>query len=182
MKFAQVAYQYNSNYTRDLLMASLHEVQLVDRLLKYKMIKIQNGHLVITDFGHQTVTLYLQPKTAYWIRKKIPWIDSWGKFYRAIMYAYDIERHHRVKASLEEVLKRIIEEDHLDFDYHLKKIANELKVNIGDLEEFVEGIRWITHCFHELALMDANTTAQHYTETALAQLIPSRNKEENETL
>ncbi len=170
VKLAQIAYRQNPVYTKDLLLASCHEEQLIDKLLKYRMIKIQNGRLAITDFGYLTFILYLSPKTAYWIHRQLPRISMREKFYRDIMYVYDLERKHRAKAGFLDALQRLLEDDYTDLVYQMQIIGQDLQIYPGDMEEFVESIRWIIHCFYTIADLDQISPAREFAAEAFEKL------------
>ncbi|MHA1278382.1 MAG: DEAD/DEAH box helicase [Candidatus Helarchaeota archaeon] len=172
VKLAQIAYRQNPSYTKNILLSALHEVQLIDQLLAYRMIQIRNGKLQITDFGYKTFILYLTPKTAYWIRKQLPRIKAHEKFHYALMYVYDLERKNRAKPAYEAALQRLLDENYSDLQFHMQEICRDLEIYPGDMEEFVETIRWIVHCFLTLASLEDIQPVRKYAEEAYQKLIP----------
>lgn len=185
VKLAQIAYPLNPSYTKNIVLASLHEENIVDRLLQYRMIKILNRKLQITEFGRQTVLLYLRPSTAFWIRRQLPRIDSQQKLYHALLYAYDLERKFRLKPQHSEIIKRIFEDDlYKDLEYQIDKLTNEFRIHPGDMEEFVETLRWIIHCFHTLAEMDQSRQVLEWTAPMIEHLtiMDKKDAEEGEVL
>lgn len=173
VKLARVAYERHPAYVKDMVLSALHEERLVDKLLRFKMVKIRNGRLHATKFGLQAVLLYLRPQTAYWIRQQLPRIWTVEKFYHDLLYAYNMERSYRVKPQYQQVLKHLLEDEYADFDYHVEKLAGEYKIPPGDMEEFVETLRWMIHCFHTLAELDQAGAVLNFTEPAVTRLIPS---------
>ena len=172
VKLAQVSYKRNPAYVKDMLLAAFHEEQLVDKLLKDKMIKILNTRLQVTDFGKQTVLLYLKPETAAWIRSHLPKIRTKEQFYYDLLYAFKMERRFRVKANHQEILEQLFDEDYVDLDYHIDTIINEYRIHPGDMEEFIETLRWMIHCFHTLAELDGMRTVLNFTQHAIDKLFP----------
>ncbi|MHA1648835.1 MAG: hypothetical protein ACTSYB_01475, partial [Candidatus Helarchaeota archaeon] len=124
----------------------------------------------ITDFGYLTFILYLSPKTAYWIRRQLPRISTREKFYRDIMYVYDLERKHRAKAGFLDALQRLLEDDYTDLVYQMQIIGQDLQIYPGDMEEFVESIRWIIHCFYTIADLDQISPAREFAAEAFEKL------------
>jgi len=177
IKLAQVAYKVNPSYTKDLLLSALHEEQLVDKLLHYEMVKVSNQRLAATPFGYQTVLLYLSPALAYWIRLQLPHIEAQEKFEQDLLYAYDKEQGGRMKAQLVKVLKRLLREPapprtRQNYFYNLQRITESENVPFGDLEEFLEAMRWLSYAFGKLADLDGRTLARSFAEEALLRLVP----------
>jgi len=170
VKLAQVAYKHHPSYTREILFHSLQEDHLIDRLLKYRMIKIVNSRFCITEFGRLTVILYLQPKTAFWIRQHLPSIQTREKFYRSLLYAYNLERYLRNRGQFHQVLVHLLEDEYEDFNYHMGKLGEEYRISPGDMEEFIETLRWMIYSFHSLAEQAGANTVLHFTEVALDRL------------
>ena len=172
VKLAQVIYKENPSYAKDIILASLHEEQIVDKLLRFGMIKIHNNRLRTTPFGYQTFLLYLTPETAYWLRLQLPKITSQDQLLAALLYVYDRERKYRAKAELQEVLKRLLREEHPDLPYALQKIGDDLKVYPGDMEEFIETMRWLLFCVSTLAQIEGVPPVKELADQALNRLLP----------
>jgi replicative superfamily II helicase len=173
VKLAQVIYRENPSYAKDIILASLHEEQIVDKLLRFGMIKIQNDRLRVTPFGMQTFLLYLTPETAHWLRLELPRIASQDQLLTTVMYVYDRERKYRAKAELQEVLKRIVREENPDLSYVLQKIGDDFKIYPGDMQEFIESIRWILYCVSTLAALEGVTSVKDLADQVLNRIIPS---------
>jgi len=177
VKLAQVAYKLNPSYTKDLLLSALHEEQLIDKLFQYDMIMLRNRRLVATPFGRQTVLLYLPPPLAYWIRLQLPNITFQEKFEQALLYAYDRAQGGRVKAQYAKVLKRLLKEPipprtPQDFFYNLQRVAEAENVPFGDLEEFLEAMRWLSNAFQQIAKLDGRALVQFIAVAALLRITP----------
>jgi len=180
IKLAQVIYQENPSYAKDIILSALHEEQLIDRLLKYRMIKILNGRLHATEFGKLVYQLYIYPPTAFWIRLQLPRINTWEKFINDIMYVYDKERKHRAKIEYRKALTRLMEEDHVDLAYTLQKVGDEFKIYPGDMEEFVEAMRWVVHCFESISDLDGVPAVKDFSARVIDHLTPPVLKLEGE--
>ncbi len=179
VKLAQISFKKHPEYTKDMILAAVHEERLIDKLLKFKMVKIRNRWLLSTQFGIRTYLLYLRPQTAVWIRRRLPRIESKEQFYNDLMYAYRMERKFRAKAQMRQILERLFEDPYGDFTYHTEKIANEYQINPGDMEEFMEALRWMIHCFHIIADLDQVRAVLDFTISALDKLIPPQIQETN---
>ena len=173
VKLAQVIYRENPSYAKDIILASLHEEQIVDKLLRFGMIKILNNRLRATPFGYQTFLLYLTPETAYWLRLQLPKITSQDQLLTVLLYVYDRERKYRAKAELQEVLKRLVREEHPDLPYALQKIGDDLKVYPGDIEEFIESMRWLLHCLSALGQLEGVPLVKELSDQMLNRLLPA---------
>ncbi len=181
IKLAQVVYQTNPSLTKDVILAALHEELLIDKLLRYKMVKILNNRLTVTAFGQATVVLYFQPATAYWVRQQLPRIDSWEKFLHDLLYVYDQERQSRMKTEFRDALTRLFDGENPDLAYQMRQIGDDLKIYPGDMEEFVETIRWLTYGFQKLAELDRVVQVQEFAIRALARLVPQASNINNPT-
>ncbi len=85
-----------------------------------------------------------------------------------------MERKFRAKAQMSQTIKWLLEEDYTDLNYHIDKIANEHKIHPGDMDEFVDALRWMFHCFHTLAELDQIHQVLELTQPALLRLIPPK--------
>jgi replicative superfamily II helicase len=177
VKLAQMIYKENPSYAKDIILASLHEEQIVDKLMRFGMVKVRNNRLCTTPFGRETFQLYLTPETAYWIQLQLPHIKEQDQLLTALMYAYDRERKFRAKVELQEVLQRLLEQTNPDLNYELQKIGDVLKIYPGDMEEFIEAMRWLLHCFSTLATLEGATIARELAEQSLNRLIPAELRE-----
>jgi len=78
-------------------------------------------------------------------------------------------------------LKRLLKEEHSDLNYQLQKIGDDLKIYPGDMEEFIEAMRWLLYCFSTLSTLEGATIARELAEQALNRLFPAELRE-NPTL
>jgi replicative superfamily II helicase len=173
VKLAQVIYRENPSYAKDIILTSLHEEQIIDKLLRFGMIQIHNNRLKATPYGMRTFLLYLTPQTAHWLRGELPRITNQERLLLSLMYLYERERKNRTKPEFQEVLKRLLREDSPDLHYQLQKIGDDLKIYPGDAEEFIEAIRWLLYCMSTLAALEGTTLAKDLADQALTRLIPA---------
>jgi len=177
VKLAQQIYKENPSYAKDIILASLHEEQIVDKLMRFGMVGLHNNRLRATSFGRNTFQLYLTPETAYWIQLQLPRIKEQDQLLTAVMYAYDRERKYRAKVEFQEVLRRLVDRTNPDLNYEILKVGEDLKIYPGDMEEFVEAMRWLLHCFSSLAESEGELLVKHLADHALDRLIPDEMKE-----
>ena len=79
----------------------------------------------------------------------------------------------RAKAELAEVLKRLLKEEQPDLSYTLQKIGDDLKIYPGDMEEFVESVRWILHAIVVLSELEGVNSVKDLADQVLTRLLPS---------
>jgi replicative superfamily II helicase len=172
VKLARVAYRRAPDYTKNLLVAALHEERIMETLQRLGLVRILNGRYAITELGYKAFTLYLQPKTAHAIRRLLPRIQTKERFYFDLMYVYGLERRPRKKEVYQKALEQLLGEEYLDLRYHMRLISTELKIPLGDLEEFVDSMRWILHCFYSLASLDQVNPALEWAGEGYTRLSP----------
>lgn len=136
------------------------------------MVKILNGKLCITPFGVLTYQLYLSPGIAYWVRGRVAHLTTWEGFLTVIMYVYEKERGRSTKADFRGALDAFMTQNNPDFFYALQQVGDQFKIYPGDMEELIEGFRWVCQCAFSIAELDQVQTVQKFAECALTRLSP----------
>ena len=140
---------------KNMICTALNKQFILDRLTNFTMIKLVRGKYECTKFGHLTVSLYLHPTLAVFIRAKLMSLKGIVSIFRLVRQIYEKETKQEVTNKHEDLLMAVnmIEGDvpHADL---MVSLANEYKLQVGDIETFLDHATWIMNAIMQVALFE----------------------------
>jgi len=146
---ARSALHLYPQYAREIIPRSLKEEFIADTLLRHGLLAMREDRFYATPFGRLTVTLYLRPATALWLRRRLPSITTAPSFIEAVTGAMRFEGDS-APSGLPRCLRILAEQPTAT----MAQAAKAGRVEIGDLEALLHTAIWLGNAATALARLE----------------------------
>ena len=153
---------------KDMICSALNKKFILDRLTSYKMVKFVKGKYACTKFGHLAVSLYLHPTLAIFIRAKLMSLKGTVSIFRLVRQIFEKESNIEISNKYESLLTAVNVMDDVPYNEVILGVSNELKIAVGDIENFLDHAQWILNAVLQIAIFEGNTEIANTVDNLLA--------------